>query len=55
MFIAGSFHLIRMLLDEYVLLSVETTLHGERDTELQNKMDKHMKIGIYIYRSYNTS
>ncbi|CAC5368767.1 RFX6 [Mytilus coruscus] len=39
----GSFHLIRMLLDEYVLLAVETQIHVEKDAELQAILEKHMK------------
>ncbi|XP_067655645.1 DNA-binding protein RFX6-like [Haliotis asinina] len=39
----GSFHLIRMLLDEYVLLAVESQLHNEKEAELQTLLDKHMK------------
>ncbi|XP_013406987.1 DNA-binding protein RFX6 [Lingula anatina] len=39
----GSFHLIRMLLDEYVLLAVESQLHNEKEQELQQLMEKHIK------------
>ncbi|BFZ05273.1 hypothetical protein BsWGS_08312 [Bradybaena similaris] len=39
----ASFHLIRMLLDEYVLLAVESQLHAEKDQELQSLLEKHMK------------
>ncbi|XP_019639148.1 PREDICTED: DNA-binding protein RFX6-like isoform X1 [Branchiostoma belcheri] len=39
----GSFHLIRMLLDEYLLLAVETQFYNEKETELQNALEKHMK------------
>ncbi|XP_025086183.1 DNA-binding protein RFX6-like isoform X1 [Pomacea canaliculata] len=39
----GSFHLIRMLLDEYVLLAVESQLHSEKEQELQAVLEKHMK------------
>lgn len=39
----GSFHLIRMLLDEYVLLAVESQLHVEKETEITNLLEKHMK------------
>lgn len=46
MVIAGSFHLIRMLLDEYVLLAVETQIHVEKDAELQTLLEKHMKTGM---------
>lgn len=44
--VAGSFHLIRMLLDEYVLLAVETQLHVEKETEIQSLLEKHMKTGM---------
>ncbi|XP_052286771.1 DNA-binding protein RFX6-like isoform X2 [Dreissena polymorpha] len=39
----ASFHLIRMLLDEYILLAVECQLHNEKETEVQTLLDKHMK------------
>ncbi|KAK6190328.1 hypothetical protein SNE40_002223 [Patella caerulea] len=39
----GSFHLVRMLLDEYVLLAIESQLHNEKEQELQSLLDKHMK------------
>ncbi|CAL1534755.1 unnamed protein product [Lymnaea stagnalis] len=39
----ASFHLIRMLLDEYVLLAVECQLHNEKEQELQSLLEKHMK------------
>ena len=35
-----------MLLDEYVLLAVETQIHVEKDAELQSLLDKHMKTGM---------
>lgn len=39
-----------MLLDEYVLLAVETQLHVEKETEIQSLLEKHMKTGmISIY------
>nr|KAG5689471.1 hypothetical protein BaRGS_021018 [Batillaria attramentaria] len=41
----ASFHLIRMLLDEYVLLAVESQLHCEKEQELQALLEKHMKPG----------
>lgn len=46
--ISGSFHLIRMLLDEYVLLAVESQLHVEKETEITNLLEKHMKPGKFI-------
>lgn len=39
----ASFHLIRMLLDEYILLAVECQLHNEKETEIQTLLDKHTK------------
>ncbi|CAJ0951781.1 unnamed protein product [Ranitomeya imitator] len=39
----GSFHLIRMLLDEYILLAVETQFNNDKEQELQNLLDKYMK------------
>ncbi|XP_077979193.1 DNA-binding protein RFX6-like [Glandiceps talaboti] len=40
----GSFHLIRMLLDEYILLAVESQFNSDKDNELQNILEKHMKM-----------
>lgn len=43
----GSFHLIRMLLDEYILLAMETQFNNDKEQELQNLLDKYMKnLGI---------
>ena len=39
----ASFHLIRMLLDEYILLAVESQFNVEKDNDLQNRLEKHMK------------
>ncbi|XP_077366632.1 DNA-binding protein RFX6 isoform X2 [Festucalex cinctus] len=39
----GSFHLIRMLLDEYILLALETQFNNDKEHDLQNLLDKHMK------------
>ncbi|TFK14343.1 DNA-binding protein RFX6 [Platysternon megacephalum] len=39
----GSFHLIRMLLDEYILLAMETQFNNDKEQELQNLLDKYMK------------
>ncbi|ETE71679.1 DNA-binding protein RFX6, partial [Ophiophagus hannah] len=39
----GSFHLIRMLLDEYILLAMETQFQNDKEQELQNLLDKYMK------------
>ncbi|RMC13087.1 hypothetical protein DUI87_10618 [Hirundo rustica rustica] len=40
---SGSFHLIRMLLDEYILLAMETQFNNDKEQELQNLLDKYMK------------
>lgn len=37
-----------MLLDEYVLLAVETQLHVEKETEIQSLLEKHMKTGMAL-------
>ena len=39
----GSFHLIRMFLDEYILLAMETQFNNDKEQELQNLLDKYMK------------
>ncbi|XP_029452303.1 DNA-binding protein RFX6 isoform X2 [Rhinatrema bivittatum] len=39
----GSFHLIRMLLDEYILLAMETQFNNDKEQELQNLLEKYMK------------
>ncbi|XP_031717554.1 DNA-binding protein RFX6 [Anarrhichthys ocellatus] len=39
----GSFHLIRMLLDEYILLALETQFNNDKEQDLQNVLDKYMK------------
>ncbi|KAK2855943.1 hypothetical protein Q5P01_004678 [Channa striata] len=39
----GSFHLIRMLLDEYILLALETQFNNNKEQDLQNLLDKYMK------------
>ena len=36
-----------MLLDEYVLLAVESQLQNERDAELQTLLDKYTKSGKF--------
>uniref|UniRef100_A0A3B4WTZ9 DNA-binding protein RFX6 n=1 Tax=Seriola lalandi dorsalis TaxID=1841481 RepID=A0A3B4WTZ9_SERLL len=38
-----SFHLIRMLLDEYILLALETQFNNDKEQDLQNLLDKYMK------------
>jgi hypothetical protein len=40
--IPGSFHLIRMLLDEYILLAIETQFNNNKEQDLQNLLDKYM-------------
>ncbi|TTT30468.1 DNA-binding protein RFX6 [Bagarius yarrelli] len=39
----GSFHLIRMLLDEYILLAIETQFNNDKEQELQKLLDKYMR------------
>ncbi|XP_043930157.1 DNA-binding protein RFX6 [Protopterus annectens] len=39
----GSFHLVRMLLDEYILLAIETQFNNDKEQELQNLLEKYMK------------
>uniref|UniRef100_A0A3Q3B1V8 Regulatory factor X, 6 n=1 Tax=Kryptolebias marmoratus TaxID=37003 RepID=A0A3Q3B1V8_KRYMA len=39
----GSFHLIRMLLDEYILLALETQFNNDKEQDLQDLLDKYMK------------
>ncbi|XP_042602873.1 DNA-binding protein RFX6 isoform X1 [Cyprinus carpio] len=39
----GSFHLIRMLLDEYILLAIETQFNNDREQDLQNLLEKYMR------------
>ncbi|XP_040920611.1 DNA-binding protein RFX6 [Toxotes jaculatrix] len=39
----GSFHLIRMLLDEYILLALETQFNNDKEQDLRNLLDKYMK------------
>nr|XP_043904644.1 DNA-binding protein RFX6 [Solea senegalensis] len=39
----GSFHLIRMLLDEYILLALETQFNNDKEQDLQNLLDRYMK------------
>ncbi|KAK7907738.1 hypothetical protein WMY93_016350 [Mugilogobius chulae] len=39
----GSFHLIRMLLDEYILLALEAQFNNDKEQELRNLLDKYMK------------
>uniref|UniRef100_A0A8B9KV25 DNA-binding protein RFX6 n=1 Tax=Astyanax mexicanus TaxID=7994 RepID=A0A8B9KV25_ASTMX len=39
----GSFHLIRMLLDEYILLAIETQFNNDKEQDLQNLLHKYMR------------
>ncbi|KAJ3607209.1 hypothetical protein NHX12_026722 [Muraenolepis orangiensis] len=39
----GSFHLIRMLLDEYILLALETQFNNDKEQELQRVLDRYMR------------
>uniref|UniRef100_A0A672FBH1 DNA-binding protein RFX6 n=1 Tax=Salarias fasciatus TaxID=181472 RepID=A0A672FBH1_SALFA len=39
----GSFHLIRMLLDEYILLALETQFNNSKEQHLQGLLEKYMK------------
>ncbi|KAK3707889.1 hypothetical protein QZH41_017286 [Actinostola sp. cb2023] len=41
----GSFHLIRMLMDEYMLLIIETRFYNEMEEKLQELLDRHLKMG----------
>uniref|UniRef100_A0A673J7I5 DNA-binding protein RFX6 n=1 Tax=Sinocyclocheilus rhinocerous TaxID=307959 RepID=A0A673J7I5_9TELE len=43
MLLTGSFHLIRMLLDEYVLLTIETQFNNDKEQDLQNLLEKYMR------------
>ena len=44
-FRTGSFHLLRMLLDEYMLLVIETKFYNETEEKLQEMLDRHLKMG----------
>ena len=44
----ASIHLIRLLLDEYMLLAIESQLHAEKEKELQNLLEKHTRTGTSI-------
>ena len=40
-----------MLLDEYMLLAIESQLHNEKEKELQNLLEKYAKQGeLYSQR-----
>nr|XP_032829304.1 DNA-binding protein RFX6 [Petromyzon marinus] len=41
----GSFHLIRMLLDEYILLALETQFNNHKEQEQQSLLDKYTRSG----------
>lgn len=54
--LAGSFHLIRMLLDEYILLALETQFNNDKEQDLQNLLDKYMKnAGMMTFSCSPTS
>lgn len=53
--IAGSFHLIRMLLDEYMLLVIETKFYNETEEKLQEMLDRHLKMGELWPPCFSTS
>lgn len=53
MLFTGSFHLIRMLLDEYILLAIETQFNNDREQDLQNLLEKYMRsAGTLIFLFY---
>ena len=49
LFFPASFHLVRMLLDEYILLAIECQLHNEKDNEIQTLLEKHTKTGSSLF------
>ena len=49
LYFTGSFHLIRMLLDEYMLLVIETKFYNETEEKLQEMLDRHLKMGKGFY------
>uniref|UniRef100_H3A4H1 DNA-binding protein RFX6 n=1 Tax=Latimeria chalumnae TaxID=7897 RepID=H3A4H1_LATCH len=51
----GSFHLIRMLLDEYILLAIETQFNNDKEQELQNLLEKYMKNADASKAAFSTS
>ena len=50
--LTGSFHLLRMLMDEYMLLAVETKLNEDYENKIQENLDQYLKKGI---RRFNRS
>ncbi len=53
MLFTGSFHLIRMLLDEYILLAIETQFNNDKEQDLQNLLEKYMRsAGTLIFLFY---
>lgn len=41
----GSFHLLRMLMDEYMFLAIETKLNEDLEKTIQENLDKNLKQG----------
>ncbi|KAK0138449.1 DNA-binding protein RFX6 [Merluccius polli] len=39
----GSFHVIRMLLDEYILLALETQFNNDKEQDIQHLLDRYMR------------
>ncbi|XP_045065983.1 DNA-binding protein RFX6 [Coregonus clupeaformis] len=50
-----SFHLIRMLLDEYILLAIETQFNNDKEQDLQNLLDKYMGNADASKAAFNAS
>ncbi|XP_051952559.1 LOW QUALITY PROTEIN: DNA-binding protein RFX6-like [Xyrauchen texanus] len=51
----GSFHLIRMLLDEYILLAIETQFNNDKEQDLQNLLEKYMRNADAIKAAFTAS
>ena len=47
----GSFHLLRMLMDEYMLLAVETKLNEDYENKIQENLDRYLKKDGNINKS----
>lgn len=45
--VEGSFHLLRMLMDEYMLLAIETKLNEDYENNIQENLDKCLKKGLW--------
>lgn len=52
MLFTGSFHLIRMLLDEYILLAIETQFNNDKEQDLQNLLEKYMRSAGTLFLFY---